>query len=180
MKIKDYKILLEINKIEQCLTGYSLEFIKSITKDYKYHELIEKIKILIWYESSYDFSHNLDRLTSCIDNKRKNINSSKEFNWKEKDCLEDDYGFYMLSVFTENKIKERFNIDYKEDKNKYILNITLASLIQMLDYRSIIKNEDFNQFLDFIETIPIIKEFRSGINNLYKDNTSAAIKEIER
>ena len=180
IKIKDYEILLELNKIEQCLTGCSLEFIKSIAKNYKYHELIEKIFIRIWYESSSIFTDNLDRLMLYIYNKRKNINSSKEFDWKEKDCLEDDYGFNKLSVFTENKIKERFNIDYKEDKDKYILNITLASLIQMLDYRSSIKNEDFNQFLDFVESIPIIKEFRRGINNLYKDNTSAAIKEIER
>ena len=50
----------------------------------------------------------------------------------------------------------------------------------MLDYRSSIKNEDFNQFLDYVESIHLIQEFRRGINNLYKDNTSAAIKEIER
>ena len=36
IKIKDYEILLELNKIEQCLTGRSLYFIKSIAKDYKY------------------------------------------------------------------------------------------------------------------------------------------------
>ena len=178
IKIKDYKILLELNKIEQCLTGCSLEFIKSIAKDYKYHELIEKIFIRILYESSSDFTNNLDSLMLYIYNKRKNIKFPKEFNWKEIAYLEGDFGV-DLSI-ANNKSTEIIPYFYKEDKNKYILKITLASLIQMLDYRSSIKNEDFNQFLDYVESIPIIKEFRSGINNLYKDNTNAEIKEIER
>lgn len=182
IKIKDnYELFLEINKNERCLTGYSLEFIKSIAKDYKYHELIEKIFIRIWYESSRDFANNLDSLVSYIDNKRKNINSSKEFNWKEIAYLEGDFGF-DLNAPVDNKLTEIYTyyIFHEEYKNKYILNLPLAILIHMLDYRSSIKNEDFNQFLDFVESIPIIEEFRSGINNLYKDNTSAVIKEIER
>ena len=180
IKIKDnYELFLEINKNERCLTGYSLEFIKSIAKDYKYHELIEKIFIRIWYESSRDFTYNLDSLMSYIYNKRKNIKFSQEFNWKEIDYLEGDFGV-DLSIANNNKSTEVIPYFYKEDKNKYILNITLASLIHMLDYRSSIKNEDFNQFLDYVESIRLIQEFRRGINNLYKDNTSAVIKEIER
>lgn len=179
IKIKDYEILLELNKIEQCLTGCSLEFIKSIAKNYKYRELIENIYIRIWYESSSDFANNLDSLMLYIYNKRKNINSSKEFNWKEIAYLEGDFGV-DLSIASDNKLTDLFPYDYKENKNKYIVNIPLSILIHMLDYRSSIKNEDFNQFLDFVESIPIIKEFRSGINNLYKDNTNVAIKEIER
>lgn len=180
IKIKDnYELFLEINKNERCLTGYSLEFIKSIAKNYKYYELIEKIFIRIWYESSSIFTDNLDSLMLYIYNKRKNIKFPQEFNWKEIAYLEGDFGV-DLSIANNNKSTEIIPYFYKEDKNKYILNITLAFLIQMLDYRSSIKNEDFNQFLDFVESIPIIKEFRSGINNLYKDNTSAAIKEIER
>ena len=178
IKIKDYEILLELNKIEQCLTGCSLEFIKSIAEDYKYHELIENIYIRIWYESSRNFANNLDSLISHIDNKRKNINSSKEFNWKEIACLEGDFG-----VDINSNDYEKFRLDniyHKYPSYKFILDATLADWLYMLDYRSSIKNEDFNQFLDFVESIPIIKEFRRGINNLYKDNISAVIKEIER
>ena len=44
IKIKDdYDLFLEVNNFEYCLAGYSLDFIKSIAKNYKYHELIEKI-----------------------------------------------------------------------------------------------------------------------------------------
>lgn len=181
IKIKDdYDLFLEVNNFEYCLAGYSLDFIKSIAKNYKYHELIEKIFIRICYESSCDFANNLDSLVSYIDNKRKNINFSKEFNWKEIAYLEEDLGV-DLSIANDNKLTELFPYgDYKEDKNKYILNLPLTILIHMLDYRSSIKNEDFNQFLDYVESIRLIQEFRRGINNLYKDNTSAVIKEIER
>lgn len=178
IKTKDYEILLELNKIEQCLTGCSLEFIKSISKDYKYHELIEKIFIRIWYESSSNFADNLDSLMLYIYNKRKNINSSKEFNWKEIAYLEGDFG---IDINSNDYEKFRLdNIYHKYPSYKFILDATLADWLYILDYRSSIKNEDFNQFLDFVEPIPIIKEFRNGINNLYKDNTNAAIKEIER
>lgn len=178
----DYELFLEINKIEQCLTGYSLDFIKSIAKNYKYYELIENIIVRIWYESYSEFSNNLNSLISYIDNKSKESANTieQEFKWNEIDCLEKDFGI-DLSMFVDNKSIYFYAFNYKEeDKKKYILNIPLSILIHMLDYRSNIKNKDFNQFLDFVESIPIIKEFKNAINNLYKDNTNAAIKEIER
>ena len=78
IKIKDdYDLFLEVNNFEYCLAGYSLDFIKSIAKNYKYHELIEKIFIRICYESSCDFANNLDSLISTIEDIQMNINLYK-------------------------------------------------------------------------------------------------------
>lgn len=182
MKIIDFDILIEINNIEQSLKGYSLKNIYNITKDYKYYELIDKIFIRIKYESCYNNLDNFDKLFSYIDNKRKNFHNNinlPEFKWNGGElCLEEDFG---IDINSNNYGKFRLdNMYYKSPSYKFILNTTLADWLYMLDYRIDIKNKDYNDILNFVESIPIVEEIIKDINYLYKDKDSnETIKEIE-
>lgn len=183
IKIKDYELFLEINNIEQCITGRSLYFIKSIYKNYKFYELIDNIYIRIWYESCYNNLDNFNKLISYIKNKRKNHNENinlPEFKWEGGEYyLEEDFGF---DISDNNKPLELSKIYYKLP-DKFIINAPLSVWLYMIDYRWDINNQDYNQLLDFAESLPIIEEIRREIANLYKDTeqlNDKFIQDIER